>query len=204
MNGGITAMGLDCWVFFGQCLFSCFRLPSLIPGVRVRPRSGCGTPGLSEGEHDLCPRSGPWGNTLDRFVLVKPRVLWRRVYLVPVVAGCDCSWRWRSGAQAASCSAGGAPMWCVKRRWVVSWLVGGRRGCGCGSWRAGSGCGGGPGRGRPGPRRFALVAFALVVGPGDGVGAQGGEGGQEHGALEPLVAAVGDAPCHGSMSRSGV
>ena len=40
---------------------------------------------------------------------------------------------------------------------------------------------------------FALLAFALVVGPGDGVGAQGGEGGQEHGALEPLVAAVGNA-----------
>ena len=39
---------------------------------------------------------------------------------------------------------------------------------------------------------LALVSFALVVGPGDGVGAQGGEGGQEHGALEPLVAAVGD------------
>ena len=38
--------------------------------------------------------------------LVKLRVLWRLVYLVPVVAGCDCSWRWRSGAQAASCSAG--------------------------------------------------------------------------------------------------
>ena len=38
--------------------------------------------------------------------LVKPRVLWRLVYLVPVVAGCDCSWRWVSGAQAASCSAG--------------------------------------------------------------------------------------------------
>ena len=38
--------------------------------------------------------------------VVKPRVLWRLVYLVPVVAGCDCSWRWRSGAQAASCSAG--------------------------------------------------------------------------------------------------
>ena len=37
---------------------------------------------------------------------VKPRVLWRLVYLVQVVAGCDCSWRWRSGAQAASCSAG--------------------------------------------------------------------------------------------------
>ena len=39
-------------------------------------------------------------------VAVEPRVLWRLVYLVPVVAGCDCSWRWRSGAQAASCSAG--------------------------------------------------------------------------------------------------
>ena len=39
---------------------------------------------------------------------------------------------------------------------------------------------------------FTLVAFALVVGPGDRVGAQGGEGGQEHGALEPLVAAAGD------------
>ena len=37
---------------------------------------------------------------------VKPRVLWRLVYLLPVVAGCDCSWRWRSGAQVASCSAG--------------------------------------------------------------------------------------------------
>ena len=52
--------------------------------------------------------------------------------------------------------------------------------------------GGGPGRGRPGPRRFVLVAFALVVDPRGGGGAQGGEGGQEHGALEPLVAAVGD------------
>ena len=83
-------------------------------------------------------------------------------------------------------------MWCVKRRWVVLWLVVGCRGCCCGSSREGPGRGGGPGRGRPGPRRFALVAFALVVGPGDGVGAQGGEGGQEHGALEPLVAAVGD------------
>lgn len=39
---------------------------------------------------------------------------------------------------------------------------------------------------------FTLVAFALVVGPGDGVAAQGGEGGAEHGALESLVAAVGD------------
>ena len=39
---------------------------------------------------------------------------------------------------------------------------------------------------------FALVSFALVVGLGDGVGAQGGEGGQEHGAFEPLVAAVGE------------
>ena len=40
---------------------------------------------------------------------------------------------------------------------------------------------------------LALVSFALVVGPGDGGGAQGGEGGQEqHGALEPFVAAVRD------------
>mgnify|MGYP001679724087 CR=1 FL=1 len=37
-----------------------------------------------------------------------------------------------------------------------------------------------------------VVAFALVVGPGDGVGAQWGECGGEHGALEPLVAAVRD------------
>jgi len=43
---------------------------------------------------------------LERGLAVKPRVLWRLVYLVPVVAGCDCSWRWVSGAQAASCSAG--------------------------------------------------------------------------------------------------
>ena len=47
--GGV---GLDCWVFFGQCLFSCFRLPSLSSGVRVRLRSGCDTLGLSEGGHD--------------------------------------------------------------------------------------------------------------------------------------------------------
>ena len=43
-------------------------------------------------------------------LFVKPRVLWRLIYLVPVVVGCDCSWRWWSwwvsGAQAASCSAG--------------------------------------------------------------------------------------------------
>ena len=41
-----------------------------------------------------------------------------------------------------------------------------------------------------GPTRFALVAFALVVGPRNGLGAQGGGG--EHGAFESLVAAVGD------------
>ena len=34
----------------GACL--CFRLPSLSPGARVLPRSGCDTLGLSEGEHD--------------------------------------------------------------------------------------------------------------------------------------------------------
>ena len=42
------------------------------------------------------------------------------------------------------------------------------------------------------PKAFAVVAFALVVGLGDGVGARGGEGGGEHGALESFVAAVGD------------
>ena len=50
MNGWHVT--LDCWVFFGHCLFSCFRLPSLSSGARVRPRSGCGIPGLSEGGHD--------------------------------------------------------------------------------------------------------------------------------------------------------
>ena len=41
-------------------------------------------------------------------VSVKPRVLWRLVYLVPAVAGCDRSWLFwlTSGTQAASCSAG--------------------------------------------------------------------------------------------------
>ena len=39
---------------------------------------------------------------------------------------------------------------------------------------------------------FALVAFTLVMGLADGVGAQRGEGGQEHGALETLVNSVGD------------
>ena len=58
----------------------------------------------------------------------------------------------RCGVQTVNIlvDGGGAPMWCVKRRRVVSWLVVGRRVCRCGSWRAGSGCGGGPGRGRPG------------------------------------------------------
>ena len=36
---------------------------------------------------------------------------------------------------------GGAPMWCVKRLRVVSWLVAIRRGCRCGSWCEGSVCG---------------------------------------------------------------
>ena len=39
---------------------------------------------------------------------------------------------------------------------------------------------------------LALVSVALGISPRYRVGAQGGEGGQEHGALEPLVAAVGD------------
>lgn len=53
---------------------------------------------------------GRWISSITFFRAVKPRVLWRLVYLVPVVAGCGCSWRWWSwwvsGAQAASCSAG--------------------------------------------------------------------------------------------------
>ena len=60
----------------------------------------------------------------------------------------------RRVSESPAGASGGAPMWCVKWRWVVSWLVVGRRGCRCGSWRAGSGCGGGPGRGRLGPRRL--------------------------------------------------
>lgn len=41
--------------------------------------------------------------------IVKLRVLWRLVYLVVVVVGCGCSWRFwlTSGAREASCSAGG-------------------------------------------------------------------------------------------------
>ena len=35
---GKLVEGLDCQVFFGQYLFSYFRLPSLSPGTRVRPR----------------------------------------------------------------------------------------------------------------------------------------------------------------------
>ena len=56
----------------------------------------------------------------------------------------------KKGVTIVHSDRGGAPMWCVKRRRVVSWLVVGRRGLHLGSWRAGSGCGGGPGRGRPG------------------------------------------------------
>ena len=37
---------------FRTLLVLCFRLPSLSSGARVRPRSGCDIPGLSEGGHD--------------------------------------------------------------------------------------------------------------------------------------------------------
>lgn len=33
-GAGVIEVDLDCWVFFGQCLFSCFRLPSLTLGFR--------------------------------------------------------------------------------------------------------------------------------------------------------------------------
>ena len=42
------------------------------------------------------------------------------------------------------------------------------------------------------PKALALVPFALVVGAGDGI-CQGGEGGQEHGVFESLVAGAADA-----------
>ena len=75
-------------------------------------------------------------------------------------------------------------MWCVKRLWVVSWLV------------AGHGVQGGDaavGQGEQGlVVALALVPFALVVGAGDGI-CQGGEGGQEHGVFESLVAGAADA-----------
>ena len=35
---------LDCWVLFGQCLFSCFRLPSSGSGAPVLLRSACDEP----------------------------------------------------------------------------------------------------------------------------------------------------------------
>jgi len=61
--------------------------------------------------------------------------------------------------------------------------------------QCGASIGGGSGRGQFGPTRFVPVSFVLVVGPGDGGGAKGDEGEGAHGALEPLAAAVGDAPC---------
>ena len=88
----------------------------------------------------------------------------------------------------------GAPMWCVKRRWVAVLLVGGRRGLRLGSWRSVRGRMRRWARARTASARaFALVSFALVVGAADGVGSEGGEGGAEHGAFESLVAGVGDA-----------
>mgnify|MGYP000896671223 CR=1 FL=1 len=57
---------------------------------------------------------------------------------VPTAFPPDFLW---GGAIAANQAEGawqeGAPMWCVKRLRVVSWLVAGRRGLRRGSWRAG-------------------------------------------------------------------
>ena len=46
--------------------------------------------------------------TRDTLVGVKPRVLWRLVYLVRMVADCDCSWLFwlMLGTQAAAWSTG--------------------------------------------------------------------------------------------------
>ena len=59
----------------------------------------------SGGTGRLLPKPTPVETDWD----VKTRVLWRPVYLAPVVAGYDCSWRpWLvSETQAASYSAGG-------------------------------------------------------------------------------------------------
>lgn len=75
----------------------------LRPSRSPRPKGP--TTGASPTHSRGCHRP----RTPDRVVsgqAVKPRVLWRRVYLDVVVAVCGCSWRWVSGAQAASCSAG--------------------------------------------------------------------------------------------------
>ena len=45
------------------------------------------------------------------------------------------TWRYRLSVKGQR--GGGAPMWCVKRWWLVVGLVGGCRGCRFGSWRAG-------------------------------------------------------------------
>lgn len=74
---------------------------------------------------------------------------------------------------------------------VSSGAAGRVAGCCLGSWCTGSGCGGGPGRGRPG----CGVSLDLVCADG-GRCRQGrrsaAKGEQEHGALEALVAGVGD------------
>lgn len=46
------SLHVDCWVFFGRCLFSYFRPSSSIPGARVRPHRECNILGLSEDEHN--------------------------------------------------------------------------------------------------------------------------------------------------------
>ena len=66
---------------------------------------------------------------------------------------------------------GGVPLWCVKRRWVVSWPVVGCRGVVADHGVQGQDAA--VGQGEDGlVMAFALVAFALVVGPGDGVRVQ--------------------------------
>lgn len=74
----------------------------------------------------------------------------------------------------------GAPMWCVKWRWVaVSKAVGCRGGC-CGSWCAGSGCGGGPGRGR-----FSYGGSPGCVCAGSSLGRRGRSDGERASWLAP-------------------
>ena len=72
--------------------------------------------------------------------------------------------------------------WLVCQLWVVEGAVAGH---GVRDGDAAVGQGKGP--------SVYLVWSALVVGVADGVGSEGGEGGAEHGSLEPLAAGVGDA-----------
>ena len=97
--GGIVAGVVD-----GIIPAGCDGLPRVVSrwsgpsgGQRVLPSGARWTGGRSRVPTEPV---GPGGES--------PWVLWRLVYLVPVVAGCDCFWLFwlTSGTQEASCSEG--------------------------------------------------------------------------------------------------